>query len=182
MIVIEGPDGAGKSTLVKWITETYDLQEGERSEKNRDYIYRTTREDTWKAMHTELQASSPPLVWDRLGPWSDPIYAPLMGREVAFTRDELLFADNFIRQLQCSFIICLPPLEVVKANVEASHQIKAANDHIEVIYNKYRRLGLGRALPIAWFDYTTAGGDRHSIQVRINSYLQARKEREQLCS
>lgn len=172
MIIVEGPDGAGKSTLVRWVCETYGLEEGQRGEKNRDLIYRTTRADTFSAIHNMFSAVEPPLVWDRLGPWSDPIYAPLMGRDTAFTPREIKAIRAMRYFLHVPIILCLPPLSVVRANVEGSHQIKAATDHIDVIYRAYRDGMIYTLL----HDYTQDNID--PVAGLIESYLHNRKERE----
>lgn len=175
MIIVEGPDGAGKSTLVEWICTEFNLPEGERRTFDRDEIYKTTRHDSFRALHAMLVADEGPQVWDRIGFISDPIYAPLMGRKVVFTRQEVEQFFEARRLLRFPLIICLPPFEVVKANVEGTHQIEAAKSNIKDIYNKYYRLPWGLR-----YDYTVDGYTL--VRNNIKRYLDQRKEREALCS
>jgi hypothetical protein len=176
MIVVEGCDGAGKSTLVRWICNEFGLEEGHRRTSNRDEIYRTTRIDTYAAIYNELMCDFPARVWDRLGAWSDPIYAPLMGRECAFSHRELNAISMMMSALACPLIVCLPKFAAVEDNVRRTHQIKAASEHIDKIYSAYSDL---RGVTL-FFNYER--DDFQSVKHTISKYLQRRKEREDIAN
>jgi hypothetical protein len=176
MIVIEGPDGAGKTTLAKWICEQFGLEGGVRSTSNRDEIYRYTRMDTWSAVYTELRCKQPPVVWDRIGPFSDPIYSSLgipNDRPCSFSSHELELFDQVMASLGL-VIVCLPPMTTVLSNVDSTHQLDQVADKTPQIYSAY--------LPLAdhytTYDYTM----QHPGELThlIAEHLYYRKERERL--
>ena len=176
MIVVEGPDGGGKSTLVSWLVMRFSLQEGPRATKDRAEIWRHTRSDTWLALHYELMCKDLPLVWDRLGPFSDPVYATMgipAKRAQAFTpMEQEMFAElmDYIGLV----IVCLPPLEAVKHNVHKHDQLKgvvACTPHIWDAYlplaDHYIRYDYTKEAPVVLTDV-------------VQAHLNRRKERERL--
>lgn len=182
MIVVEGPDGSGKSTLVKWICKQFNLKEGQRSEKDRDKIYLTTRADTWRALHDECLATAPPRVWDRMGPYSDPIYS-LRGipsvRPCAFTPSEVKMFHNFMTNTHFGLLIlCLPPLQVVQANAAKEHQLEGVVDRTADIWHDYKLMHRGGTLV---YDYTRRG-HQTGVALAISTHLKHRKAREFIVS
>lgn len=174
MIVVEGPDGSGKTTLCKQICERYGLEMGMRGTSNRDEIYKTTRQDTWFAMWQELEMSDN-LVWDRIGPISDPIYSAvgiLNNRFCAFTPGEIKVFQQFVDHLAL-VIVCLPPFEVVQANVETSHQLPRVKEQTGWIWQQYYTYS-GKAHFVD--DYTSV--NPLSIEGTVDRYLLNRKSRE----
>lgn len=181
MIVVEGPDGAGKTTLCRKLCQDFDLAMGERGLKNRDLLYKVTRPDTWRAVHDELRADRPPYVWDRLGPFSDPIYAKyaIPPRQCAFALSEIAMFKQFIRTFQIPVIICLPDKATVLDNAVSSHQMGGVHTNIERIYEEYSHLPKSLYIPVTKHDYT----DAHSydrVHTRIRQFLGYRRERELL--
>jgi hypothetical protein len=178
MIVVEGPDGAGKTTLCEAICRRYRLKMGQRSTHDRDKIWRTTRKDTWYALHEEMRCDHPPLVWDRLGPYSDPVYAPLgipVPRPVAFTAAELSMIDVFLRHFGV-VILCMPPLDVIERNVQSARQLEKVEDKLAEIVDGYTQV-----MPYyPRYDYTSP--DNKRLDRMIEHYLRKRKGRELLAS
>ena len=174
MIIVEGPDGSGKSTLVEWILNTHNLKEGKRSTRNRDEIYKTTRADTWCALYHEMLATEPPVVWDRLGIFSDPIYAYAgvpVDRKCGFTLSEIIVYQDVLEHMGV-VIVCLPPIDVVVKNSLRSHQLKNVVRKTPEIYHEYQRLA-GK-----YFTYDYTKDPRDYIDLLITNHLDRRKERE----
>jgi hypothetical protein len=181
MIVVEGPDGSGKTTLCEYICKQFNLQMGERATKDRDKIYATAREDSWKALRDEFMATEPPRVWDRIGPYSDPIYSWFNipnERECAFTAAECNLFQSIVGNPQFGVVIlCLPELSRVKANLEGEHQLEGVSEHIDGIYTAYKNL----VQEAVKYDYQRKG-HLSGIGHAISFHLRHRQKREQLAT
>lgn len=177
MIIVEGPDGGGKTTLVNTICQEFDLKQGERSEKDRDKIYLTTRRDTWYAMSYELHCSSGLLVWDRLGPFSDPVYSALdipVVRRCSFTDAEIRMFNRFCQEL-CLVIVCMPRLEVLIENAEKGHQLPGVVEKTKKIWGGYMK-----TMPNYFhFDYNR-NSHQHHVMHLVQMHLDRRTKREAL--
>lgn len=185
MIVVEGPDGAGKTTLCEYICRQFNLEMGERATANRDEIYKTTRQDTWKAVYEEYMATSSPRVWDRIGPYSDPIYS-LRGiptpRNPAFTAGEVKQFHRWLLDPHFGcLILCLPPLETLLKNVRGSHQLEGVTEQTRRIRWDYKKMhASGDGLV---YDYTnTRGTGTTQVAMLVSQHLRLRKGREQLAT
>jgi hypothetical protein len=175
IVVIEGPDGAGKSVLAEWICVEFGLKLGERS-NDRDHLYQTTREDTWRAVHEELTCLERPRVWDRLGPYSDPIYASFdipYPRLCAFTPLELDVFEAVMEHVGL-VIFCLPPERVSLENVRDGHQLEGVVEnhrHIQRAYEARVKMHYLR------YNYTKVNALDH-VADRVEVHLERRKARE----
>lgn len=175
MIVVEGCDGTGKTTLAKQLAEELNLQFGKRGTENRDDLYKVTRQDTYSALAHAVRGSEPPLIWDRLGWISEPIYAPAMGRKVGFTAGELAWIHKAVRMIGCPVIVCIVPYELALENARKDHQMMGVLSSFANIYQQYRRF-----LTVnnwVWpYDYTRE--DSAPILDVVEKYVNRRKERE----
>lgn len=183
MIVVEGCDGTGKTTLVNSLVQDLHLNVGLRGTANRDELYRVTRQDTYTALSTAVlghEGTEGPLIWDRLGPFSDPIYARVRSRDVAFTVDELKFCESIFKVLRCPVILCSVPLEVAEANQEQSHQMEGVSDNFKYIwemYNTLRNRMLETYPNFFVYDYRMPGA-WEEVVARVRTYIEKRKVRE----
>jgi hypothetical protein len=193
VILVEGADGSGKTTLVEAICEHFKLEEGIRGTSDRDKLYEVTRRDTHTALALAVECSLAPRVWDRLF-YSDFVYAPVTGRPVAFPREEAEFVQDIIEVLMPPLIICHPPLRVIEENLQGK-QMEGVRENIAAIHNAYKKIfgvggkfgGMGQTGAM-WYDYTgnfpNVGphtpwtNDVNVVFDHIEEYLDARKERQ----
>lgn len=177
MIVVEGPDGTGKTTLVNRLSEDLCLNVGKRGTDNRDELYKVTREDTYRALAHAVEGYHPPFIWDRLGVFSDPIYSYVQGRKCAFSRHEHRFITRILRSLNCPIILCMVPRTLAEENIAKAHQMEGVNDNYAYIYSAYRGLTITTS---TWtWRYVYTDDDAYSkLRISVEKYLKNRKERE----
>jgi len=150
VIVVEGPDGAGKSTLVKELCRDLGLLEGKRSTVDRNKLYETTRIDLYTSLSDEIRGDQPSRVWDRSPFFSELVYYPYTGGECRFSDWEKSFIFRTIEAWGIPVILCLPDFETVKANVAKDKQMPKVEENIADIYETYTDMPYYTAL----WDYT----------------------------
>lgn len=176
MIIVEGPDGAGKSTLIKRMADALDLPIAPR-------VVSKTAEalvDLKVWVEENLNQGFQPMIYDRHRLISEPIYGPILRKE-----QERGFSDfNWLqRQLdglyyhvQPFIIYCLPPLTTVKANLRDDFDNVVVAGHIDQIYSAYiARAALDYTLAqlnIVAYDYTADGNG--SVAQTIIDQIQER--------
>lgn len=177
MIIVEGPDGAGKSTLVAAITKAYKLKVGKRATKNRDFLYKTTRQDTYTALAGAAKHNLPPVVWDRLY-FSEFAYYRVVGRPCEFSPHDQIIVERMIPAVAL-VIWCLPPFSMVKDNVAKSHQMKGVKKNLYDIYTSYELMfsravmsGVGNHVK---YDYTRENSVRE-VQKTVGDYIELRSK------
>lgn len=174
MIVVEGPDGAGKTTLIENITRRF---EG-------IYVHpRVVSSDTqamvdlkrWVEEDNQRTAWTPGVyteMYDRHRLISEFIYGPILRyvQEPGF--DDYEWVDRQLYQFyskQPLIIYCLPPLEQVKRNVfdEATDNrvVAAKIDAIWVAYARLSVMDRMNNLALIW-DYTQMDMDAFIDRMR----------------
>ena len=145
MIIVEGPDGAGKTTLVNEICEHFRLGQGERGTTNRDDLWKVTKPDTYRAIHDAISQPNAVYgnitqVWDRLF-WSEFVYWDLSNkaRGCQFNDQDKRVIPHLIEAIAPPVIWCLPPeLTVVRNTLNSRHQMKGVEENIKTIYHRYK--------------------------------------------
>jgi thymidylate kinase len=182
MIIVEGPDGAGKTTLVHKLAQELGLMVGKRATDNRDLLYKVTRQDTYTALAGAVSGHEPTRIWDRLF-FSELVYAPVMGREVEFSVSERVFVKRVLAAIACPIIVCYPPLDVVQENVKKQRQMEGVNLNITQIHTAYGTMFREVRHPfLVWHDYSgrLQGGSVMDVDQLVREclhYLDKKKER-----
>lgn len=181
MFIVEGPDGAGKSTLVSQLQADLGLDIGKRAVSDRSKLYEVTRRDTYTALSEGVNAHEAPKIWDRLF-FSEMVYAPIVGRPCEFSFEEQIFIKRVIGAMGCPIIICRPPLVTVEENVLKADQMSGVKENITGIYKAYG--SVAETMPwVVWYDYTEVldgGGsyeDYGTLLSMCQVYMQTRNRR-----
>lgn len=170
MIIVEGPDGAGKTTLVRQLSDWLDIPLGPRSVSSDGVGQVDLREYVLRELRFSRQ------IYDRFALISGPIYGVASGMKPPNNvfMDSVWHgvAEKKMVKVQPLIIYCLPKPFVVKQNIKHDPtSAKVVGNNIDQIYwGYYTRAARDRAvLPTVWYDYTT---DDHLMPTRaVHDYL-----------
>lgn len=153
MIILEGPDGGGKTTLLKRLSEFYpSIPVHARASEGVDGpvkdLYEWAHDDvsTWFGQGLHF--------YDRHPLISEYIYGPL----VRGGMDDRFHTTELRRRLarRALVIVCLPPLAVVRRAVSAERDMPGVTTHIDAIWHSYA--ALRATWPVStgliFYDYT----------------------------
>ncbi|MEG2887217.1 MAG: hypothetical protein RR853_08840 [Aurantimicrobium sp.] len=136
MIIVEGPDGGGKSTLIKSIQELTGFKvAGRVVSKETKALF-----DLKVWVEDNLDLGPHDAIYDRYRLISEFIYGPILriAQQPGFTDpDWVLHSMSKLYQNDPLIIYCLPPLEVVQWNLQGDEDNTKVVDHIEQIYTAY---------------------------------------------
>lgn len=170
MIIVEGPDGAGKTTLIKSLQELTGFEVAPR------VVSKETKAlfDLQVWVEENLDTGDQDIIYDRYRLISEFIYGPVLRvqQQPGFT--DLDWTLNMLSQLyelEPIIIYCLPPLDVVKANLANDPDNTQVVNHIEQIYTAYlQRASLDvimRPTRTILYDYTEDGQYEGDIEGRV---------------
>lgn len=167
-IVVEGPDGAGKTTFIKGLLERHPetFEKAPRFATSEDGPKEGLQERVQKDLEMQMDEGGRVIVYDRHPLVSELIYGPALNRPLARGfNDPHWLADTLITWRAVSFrmVYCLPPRKKVMANVYDSHAIptehmQGVRRNIGTIYDLYvARMALDMAsggVGVIYRDYT----------------------------
>ena len=136
MIVVEGPDGSGKTTLVKKIAGALDLPIANRVVTKQA----TAMRDLQQWVDDNLNAGLKATIYDRHRLISEPIYGPVLRHRMEPGFDDwrwLTYRQTKFRSLQPLVIFCLPPIDTVRRTVLEDDDNKVVWEHIDTLYWLY---------------------------------------------
>lgn len=130
MIIIEGMDNAGKTTLLQSLSEHFKLPNA------RTGTYPRSVSDILQ-WHNWASAGPKTLILDRHPSISDLVYGPIIRGSTVATIQMARAAhqNNFL-------VFCCPPFPIIKATYEDREQMKGTHENLEKIYDAYMDLML----------------------------------------
>lgn len=164
MIVVEGPDGAGKTTLARKLA----TQLGVEIEPKIVGADTNPIGEVDKAAWVSQDLKRPPglRIYDRYCLISEMIYGPTVGKEPpAFFDDWQWLAMRWRKFWERApiVVVCLPPLETVRANVRGDKNNEAVVNHIDALYWGYQSWVAQTRLLSYW---------NHSVDLWIVDYTE----------
>lgn len=191
MIIVEGPDGAGKTTLCKTIADDFGLEIMDWQVElgiSRDDLKKNPTQRYYHALREELQDDGilSDVIHDRLY-FSSLVYGPIQQGNNQMSREDQKLIGRVLLAVACPIIICMPPKDVVLANVanENQHQMEGIREQISDIYDSYHELFTSKddVFPwVMWYDYTGTRAESNfwhydMLKTRIQHHLDRRAER-----
>lgn len=126
-IIVEGPDGAGKTTLISHLAHTLHIPVHEKASNSVsgpvDYLGKWVADDMKTLGGTIKNGPGQAFIYDRHPIISEPIYARLVRQQIAqypFEVEEFLTGMREVMYDACVVVWCLPSLDTVARNVWAS--------------------------------------------------------------
>ena len=179
MIIVEGPDGSGKTTLVERLLSNPDLKlvKGDRACTSDNGAI----EDLAQWVDDQLDHESKhKVLYDRFPLFSDFAYGPLIRGSVSEKFEDFMWVHSRMNHLMNRhrpfMIFCLPPKQIVEENVRSNHEGKT--EHLrgvlrssKAIYDLYvYQAAMSPFTAQTWvWDYRD--GDYSSLCQAIRSHL-----------
>lgn len=140
-IIVEGPDGSGKTGLVAKLSHSFGYPIHERASHSRTGPVPSV--DVWAHTDVATMADQPPSVYDRHPIISEPIYAALVRKEMPhgeFINPDWRKAMRARAAEHALLILCMPGLNTVTKNVLANEgdQMPGVLANIAAIYTAYQ--------------------------------------------
>ena len=171
MIIVEGPDGSGKTMLLETLMAQYpSIPLHDRASRSGpdggpvDDLY------GWAMRDIRSWRDDPVQFYDRHPLVSEYIYGPIIRGSVDYR-----FLNTPYRRFlerRALTIVCLPPLEAVRSSVSAERDMLGVVAHIDAIWTLYASLSAtwsaGPGLSLITYDWTTQ--DPSVLFPHINSH------------
>lgn len=137
MIIVEGPDGAGKTTLVSHLSHHFEIPVNERVV---DKDTKPLIPDMKHWVELNLKQGLQWKIYDRHRLISEPIYQTCMGRQAQDGFNDIAWMTSRMldfTRIRPFIVYCLPPIEVVQNTLENDSSNKAVVDFTHLIYPAY---------------------------------------------
>lgn len=175
VIILEGPDGGGKTTLLNNLLEKTKLKQGRKGVSPSGY---SLVGDMKNYVEKNLVAGfQPKKVFDRFSLISGPIYGQFNNmappNEIYLNRAWHCHMEALLMSMRPIIIYCLPPLPVIRTNLlRDAESSQVVGENIEGIYMAYQsRMARDFAVGLAMiWDYTVEK-DANFLISQINNRL-----------
>lgn len=153
MIVVEGPDGSGKTTLVKQLAEHFQLPVAKGVVEKNTHAMTDLKEWTDQNLEKGFQK----VIFDRHRLVSAPIYDAVL-RKGSGLDDTIWLRAKYAQWFAIAplVIYCLPPLAIVEENISRDNDNEAVADQIDHLWRGYNyRATMDAAMGLGLiYDYT----------------------------
>lgn len=172
MIILEGPDGCGKTTLLSVLTDVLRLEAAPRASipgigvpKDRDLV-KWVNEDmgTWHKRPCEVH--------DRYPLISEPIYGSYVRGRPSLRLDGWYRGQLDVMRRSALVIFCLPPYEIALKNAQHDRQMDGVLERYDAIYAGYQWLACMWGGHRFTFNYTHG----HTALSQVMAHAKQHKE------
>jgi len=174
MIVVEGPDGCGKTTLCNQLQRDFDLSI-ERPQRGGEAPVVPVRNRVYRALGRAVKGHQPAKIYDRLY-LSELVYGKVLRDKVEFSAFEQLYINDLLKALRCPVIICMVDFDVAHDNLAKEPQLWGVEENYRRIYYAYEQY-IHRQPGVTQYDYEVADSYK-KVSNEIAEYLQERTLRE----
>lgn len=136
MLIVEGPDGSGKTTLVNRLSSDLGLKVAPKVVS----ADMTTNIDLKAWVEDNIEKGFRALIFDRHRLISEPIYGPLFRHRMMPGFDSmnwLKYHQSSLRRINPIVIWCLPPLQRVFDNIKGDLENIIVSDRLVEVYWSY---------------------------------------------
>lgn len=169
MLILEGPDGGGKTTLANWLSETMEWPIAPKIvSSNHDVL---TSKGEW--VEENLERGAQPVIFDRHCLISEGIYGPIMRGTLPEEFQSMSWYKHQQARLRVAMplvIWCLPKFDTVIQNVMDDTDI--VEDHITAIYWAYFHAAASWTSPSLVWDYELSAGDDAVLKVHRSMLIE----------
>jgi hypothetical protein len=184
MVIIEGPDHGGKSTLIQHImghfgSDALVLSDHSISQTRNKESFRSpeaVRKRVYDEIIAEVVGTDRPHVLDRLF-FSELVYGSVLREHVCFPWKEQVHICRMLTALSPPIVFCMPPLGQIQSKIYGSTQMEGVTANIDAIYRKYDAMLALRHPKVTKYDYTKGPAARSRVCSLIEIYLKRRNER-----
>lgn len=140
MIIIEGPDNTGKTTLIDQLSKEFNLPTIK--------SYRPPNLEAITRFHHWAKAAPVTPLMDRHPAISDLVYGPIL-------RDHTSSDPELVRSLrdQAYLVYCAPPLSTIQGSYLDRPQLEGTHENLEAIISEYESL-MSTLEPDFIYDFT----------------------------
>lgn len=155
ILIVEGMDGTGKSTLINRLSNDLDIPVHERFSKSGPDGGPVT--DLWNRTYEDVMTmpAQPLSLYDRHPLISNYVYSPITRRtlEPGFTSSR---ANRLVRTLSFTALVvwCAPPFDVVKSNLHDNRDMAGVYENASQLYWSYESMRIHWRGNSAVYDYT----------------------------
>ena len=135
MIVVEGPDGGGKTTLCNQLQRDFDLSI-ERPQRGGEAPVVPVRNRVYRALSRSVKGHQEARIYDRLY-FSELVYGKVLRKHVEFSAFEQIFVTDVLRALKPVIVFCLPDFDNAQKNLVANPQLWGVEENYRKIYHEY---------------------------------------------
>lgn len=156
IIVIDGPDGAGKTTLAKWIAEKYNLEyyrTGNPAEKAGGAV------EYFERLILDFIVRKLDVVLDR-GIMGELVYPVIFQRPTAVTETSAKVLTMEIEREGGTTIICLPDVAVCQENWSVNYENEMLKLNSQLVDSWHLFNCLSDHFDLGLYDYTTDSRER----------------------
>lgn len=154
MLIVEGPDGAGKTTLIQRLSDELGWPVSEKVVDSQT----NAMVDLEAWVDENLRRGFQRTIFDRHRLISEPIYGPILRGRPRGAFSDLVWLQKrqwLLRAVNPILVWCLPPFEVVRNNIVEDPDNERVAPHIEEIYWLYFHAATQwRANRSVFYDYT----------------------------
>jgi hypothetical protein len=185
MVIIEGPDAAGKTTLIQHIKEQFPdeliMSAASRmsSEERNSENFRSgqaVRKRVYDALTYETIGEGRACIHDRLF-FSELVYGQVLRGGSIFNWTEERHILRLLTAISPPIVFCMPPLERIHAKIYGATQMEGVTTNTDAIYRAYEALLVLRHPRVTKYDYTRGPAAKQRICGVIERYLTRRKTR-----